>query len=121
MLRARRVLTDSTFPGDELTVASVGQDSPEPRVTYNSNDDEYLIVWQSDDSGNWDILGQRVSANGVLVGTAVTITPPLTVTQPDDGLIIGTLPLTVKGQSEISATVQMGVPGSGWQSVVTEH
>ena len=67
-LRARRVLTDGTTLGDEIVLASVDDESPWPRVAFNPDDEEYLVVWQDDRNGNWDVYGQRVSITGTLVG-----------------------------------------------------
>ncbi|MBC7250155.1 MAG: PKD domain-containing protein [Anaerolineae bacterium] len=72
-LRARRVQADGTLLGDEMIIAAAGKDSPEPRVEYNGKDDEYLVVWQDDRNGNWDIYGQRVSAGGELLGNNFAI------------------------------------------------
>ncbi len=59
-------------------IASNGEESPEsedcpittapgdqqrPDVTYNSTDDEYLVVWQDIRHGDWDIFGRRISDN----------------------------------------------------------
>jgi hypothetical protein len=40
----------------------------DPSVAYNSNRDEYLVVWWNDRSGNDDIYGRRVSGDGALIG-----------------------------------------------------
>jgi RHS repeat-associated protein len=47
--------------------------------------------------------------------------PPLTVMQPDEGLVIGKLPLTIKGQSEISAALKARVLETGWQGLLWEE
>jgi len=39
-----------------------------PSIAYNSNRDEYLVVWWNDRPGNDDIYGRRVSGNGALIG-----------------------------------------------------
>jgi hypothetical protein len=45
-------------------------------VAYNSQQQEYLVVWERDYSGGLkDICGQRVSRNGALVGPCITIAP----------------------------------------------
>jgi len=73
-LRARRVLTDGTTVGNEIVLASADKESPWPRVAYNADDEEYLVVWQDDRNGNWDIYGQRVSITGTLVGGNLAVT-----------------------------------------------
>jgi hypothetical protein len=37
-------------------------------IAYNSNRDEYLVVWWNDRPGNDDIYGRRVSGDGALIG-----------------------------------------------------
>jgi hypothetical protein len=39
-----------------------------PSVAYNSDRDEYLVVWWNDRPGNDDIYGRRVSGDGALIG-----------------------------------------------------
>ena len=40
----------------------------EPAVAYNSNHDEYLVVWYNDQGGGtWDIYAQRVAGDGTLL------------------------------------------------------
>jgi PKD repeat protein len=51
-----------------------------PTVAYNSAHNEFLVVWQDNNTpnGSWDIYGQFVTASGVLTGTVFPI-----VTRPD--------------------------------------
>ncbi len=50
-------------------------DASSPSVAYNSADNEYLVVWSADDNvggvivGDKEIFGQRLSADGVEIGT----------------------------------------------------
>lgn len=41
-----------------------------PAVAYNSEDDEYMVIWQAYDnsSSTWYLYGQRLGTNGALVG-----------------------------------------------------
>jgi hypothetical protein len=39
-----------------------------PAVAYNSQDNQYLVVWEDDRNGNWDIYGQVISTTGMLFG-----------------------------------------------------
>jgi hypothetical protein len=39
-----------------------------PSIAYNSDRDEYLVVWWNDRPGNDDIYGRRVSGDGALIG-----------------------------------------------------
>ncbi|MBC7250776.1 MAG: PKD domain-containing protein, partial [Anaerolineae bacterium] len=72
-IHARRVLSDGTGLGDELLLSPPANEARWPRVIYNANDDEYLVVWQDYRNGNWDIFGQRVSAGGELLGNNFAI------------------------------------------------
>jgi|GEM_PF-1660098 len=40
----------------------------DPAVAYNSQDNKYLVVWEDDRHGNWDIYGQLLSAAGEPLG-----------------------------------------------------
>jgi len=43
-------------------------DNLAPAVAYNSNHDEYLVVWYNDQGGGtWDIYAQRVDGDGTLL------------------------------------------------------
>ncbi|MBU0495632.1 MAG: hypothetical protein KKA73_18505 [Chloroflexi bacterium] len=52
-------------------------DEAHPAVAYNSQQQEYLVVWERGYYGSSlkDICGQRVSRNGALVGPCITIAP----------------------------------------------
>jgi hypothetical protein len=53
----------------EITVNAVDNSKYAPSVAYNSNRNEYLVVWEASWlSGANDIHGQRVSATGTLLG-----------------------------------------------------
>ena len=56
----------------------------QPAIAYNSEDNEYLVVWQGyhHDESAWFIYGQRVDSVGNLVGTVITITAK-PATEPD--------------------------------------
>jgi hypothetical protein len=49
-------------------IADLSVDTRVPEVAYNSQQQEYLVVWWNDRPGNDDIYGQRVSKTGALVG-----------------------------------------------------
>lgn len=44
-----------------------------PRVAYNPTNDEYLVVWQDNRSGNNAIYGRRVAADGTALGSDFAI------------------------------------------------
>lgn len=54
--------------GDNFPISNLSEDQVYPAVAYNSQREEYLVVWYNDRPGNDDIYGQRVSKNGTLVG-----------------------------------------------------
>ena len=86
----RRYRLEMTFPEDWLADAqypvvidpliggllqmdvTLGTQST-PAVAYNSTDGKYLVVWQDNRSGNYDIYGQLVGADGLLVGQNLAI------------------------------------------------
>ena len=53
---------------DSVIISETGLNSVDPAVAYNTQRDEYLVVWYNDRSGNDDIQGQRIDANGKLLG-----------------------------------------------------
>jgi hypothetical protein len=59
-----------TFPISEQPV-----DASHPAVAYCSDREEYLVVWSNEQPGTYDdgILGQRVSKNGTLEGSVISI------------------------------------------------
>ncbi len=72
---ARRVSADGTLPGSTARVSVMGgtynpdYDATDPAVAYNSTANQYLIVWEGDDTSGslanneFEIWGQRVDAN----------------------------------------------------------
>ncbi|MFQ5593201.1 MAG: hypothetical protein ACE5HA_03545 [Anaerolineae bacterium] len=54
--------------GDNFPISNLSEDQVKPAVAYNSQREEYLVVWRNDWPGNDDIYGQRVSKAGQLVG-----------------------------------------------------
>lgn len=48
-----------------------------PEITYNPNENEFLLVWQDYRNSNWDIYGQRVSGGGALLDENFIITNAL--------------------------------------------
>jgi hypothetical protein len=44
-----------------------------PRVTYNQDVDEYLVVWQDNRAADGRIYGRRVAQNGALLGSELVI------------------------------------------------
>ncbi len=69
-----RIVSGDGLPmGDVITVTAGIGNQVEPRVAYNSTDDEYLAVWR-DDSQNERLFATRVLTTGVTAGGMVTIT-----------------------------------------------
>lgn len=50
-----------------LEQASPASNQSLPEITYNPDENEFLLVWQDYRNGNWDIYGQRVSGGGALL------------------------------------------------------
>lgn len=70
-----RVLASDGSPlGDPFLVTDALRWQYNPSIAYNVNLNEYLVVWHDyRNSDNYDIWGQRVSADGKLVGPAIAI------------------------------------------------
>ena len=94
---------DNTLIADSPTISSpVEEQSSEiiisgnaitnrvPAVAYNPDRDEYLAVWRSQRADGYDVRGQRLDRNGLLVGDSFTITSPVSgdgLTQDDLTLV----------------------------------
>ena len=62
--------------GGTFSISSVmALNEREPRVTYNSTWNNYLVTWDEDNGGDLDIMGIIVEANGSIAGPAFVITP----------------------------------------------
>jgi hypothetical protein len=73
-IRAQRVSKNGALAGGAFYIQGrPGADRRYPDVVYNSQQNEYLVVWEHFDGSGYSILGQRVSAVGQLVGAAITI------------------------------------------------
>jgi PKD repeat protein len=63
------VNADGTLPGAaNLAISTAAGRQFEPAIAYNAASDEYLVVWFDSRNGDFDIYGQRVDADGVLLG-----------------------------------------------------
>jgi hypothetical protein len=63
------IATNAGSAIDGLFVISAGSEQEVyPSIAYNSQRQEYLVVWYNDRPGNDDIRAQRVSKNGALIG-----------------------------------------------------
>jgi hypothetical protein len=79
----QRVGSDDSLRGDECPISTVEDDQEYPDVAYNSQNSEYMVVWQDERNGedNDDIYGQRVRSAPTPTSTLTnTITPTSTVT-----------------------------------------
>ncbi len=70
--------TSEPFLGEEIIVSALDNEQYLPSVAYNSNHDEYLVVWHNKWGANRDIYAQRITAKGELLSWfAVGPTAPL--------------------------------------------
>lgn len=65
-IAGRIVLPDGGVRSLLIIVALPVGDQQQASIAYNSQDDEYLVVWHDQRAGNYDIYGQRVDADGSL-------------------------------------------------------
>jgi hypothetical protein len=59
--------------GTSFVIGDETVDTKNPAVAYNSQRQEYLVVWWNDRAGCDDIYGRRVSKNGASLGSRFTI------------------------------------------------
>ena len=56
------------FVGDEIAISERSSEEYRPAIAYNSNHDEYLVVWENAwPGGHHDVYAQRVSSSGQLL------------------------------------------------------
>jgi hypothetical protein len=66
--RASSAATQSPVLGERIYVCTDVHDNWEPAVAYNSNQDEYLVVWWTEeDASTHDIWARRVDGDGTLL------------------------------------------------------
>jgi uncharacterized repeat protein (TIGR01451 family) len=70
-IQGRRVSGGGSPIGSEITIATAGAPAPNGQVVYNPNHNEYLATWCDQEAQN--LQGQRISANGSLVGSPIVI------------------------------------------------
>jgi hypothetical protein len=71
---AQRLSADAALLGTNFPVSSAGGIQCAPRVAFNPQAQEYLVVWDDKRSGICDIYGQPVSELGALVGSEIRLT-----------------------------------------------
>ncbi len=77
---ARRVAADGTPIGNEFLVTNQAQNQNFPHVVYNTVRNEYFVVWSDQrnvGATGSDVYGQRVAADGTLVGGDIAISTAL--------------------------------------------
>ncbi len=73
-IRAERVGWDGKLLGGNWVAAGTGAERRYPDVAYNSQRNEYLVVWEEVDGlGYVYIRAQRLTADAQLVGTMITV------------------------------------------------
>jgi hypothetical protein len=69
--------TQSPIVGGRIDIWTDGLDNYWPAVAYNSNHDEYLVVWQTEqDAYTYDIWARRVDSDGTLLSSFNVATAP---------------------------------------------
>jgi len=71
-IRGQRLSGDGKLLGPLLVFSGVGYQGP-PRVVYNPQQDQYLLVWPEE---NAELRGRRMSSAGAVVGDAFVIAGP---------------------------------------------
>ncbi len=73
-LYTRRVLPDGTIVDSLLEISLAGGDQSNPTLAYNSQTNEYLVVWEDTRNGPpSDLYGQRLNGDGSLIGDSFII------------------------------------------------
>lgn len=70
----QRVSSNGALVGAPILIAyGAGAERRYPAVAYNSQHDEYLVVWEEKDASSSSVRGRRVSATGWLPGGVFTV------------------------------------------------
>lgn len=75
-IMGQRINGNGDLIGATIEVAVTSADQLVPRVAYNPDAQQYLVVWEDhsrDAEGAWDVRGQRLNADGGLVGAVLPI------------------------------------------------
>ena len=67
--------TGTVLGGQSFCLSDIPADQMYPDVVYNSKHNEFVVVWQDNNTpnGSWDINGQLITANGVPTGTVLPV------------------------------------------------
>jgi hypothetical protein len=72
----QRYSGDGLPVGEPIAICTDAEEQTSPAVAYNSTAGEYMVVWSDHWTGmNYEIAGQRVAADGTLVGTGFNVLP----------------------------------------------
>lgn len=71
----QRISADGQKIGSAFPIMTGAYSEKNPRLAYNSTDNEYLVVaeYDSDGAGLYQVVRQRVSADGALIGSETTL------------------------------------------------
>lgn len=72
----QRVDADGTLLGNDIAISTIVRPQMNPRVAYNADANEYLVVWQDSRTSSTtsiDVYGQRIAADGSLLGANFAI------------------------------------------------
>lgn len=72
-IRGQRITNAGTLIGGDFIIASAGAPAPNGEIAYNPTANEYFATWRNRSDQN--LQGQRISASGTLLGSAVLISP----------------------------------------------
>lgn len=64
----QRVSATGTLTGNNFTISDSDGTAREAAVAYNSNDNEYLVIWASNEGSSEYRNGQRISTTGTAIG-----------------------------------------------------
>jgi hypothetical protein len=74
-LYGRLVAFDGGLIGGEFVVNDDAGNQDFPAITFNSDYGDFLVVWEDDYLGDWDVTAQEVLATGALPGGPFIVSP----------------------------------------------
>jgi hypothetical protein len=68
-----RALAAGSTNGSAILISRAYDAQTYPSLAYNDDDDEWLAVWHDNRDGDYDIYGQRVDRDGMIVGEVIAV------------------------------------------------
>jgi hypothetical protein len=69
----QRIAVDGSLLGTEIGISAAYEYQGNPALAFGSAEDQWLVVWEDYRDAKWDIIGQFVDRDGILIGEPIPI------------------------------------------------